>query len=198
MGLCKIQGSHNSDYEEFYHNKLRGLSPQANYTDRETAAGRRSANFCGCRVVSTTDTNGLILGFLYRSHYYFFQVAPQLYSWGWVNPVPHPLLLRKSGSAGNRTQNLWTCSQELWPLDHRGGLHCCIVWRNTPLPPSALLLTRLRMVYSSHLSYVVLHPRKQNYASWLSAAQNLHGLAISHKCSLAFVGIVRRFEYSNK
>jgi hypothetical protein len=25
----------------------------------------------------------------------------------------------KSGSARNRTQDLWVCSQELWPLDHR-------------------------------------------------------------------------------
>jgi hypothetical protein len=38
-----------------------------------------------------------------------------------VDPVPDPLLLRKSGSAGNRIRDLWTCSEELWPLDHRGG-----------------------------------------------------------------------------
>jgi hypothetical protein len=31
-----------------------------------------------------------------------------------VNPVPDPLLLRKSGRTGNQTQ-------ELWPLDNRGG-----------------------------------------------------------------------------
>jgi hypothetical protein len=29
-----------------------------------------------------------------------------------VDPVPDPLLLRKSGSAGNQTQDLWICSQE--------------------------------------------------------------------------------------
>jgi hypothetical protein len=34
-----------------------------------------------------------------------------------VDPVPDPLLLRKSGSAGNRTQDLWICRQKLWPLD---------------------------------------------------------------------------------
>jgi hypothetical protein len=61
------------------------------------------------------------LGFLDRSRYYFFQAAPQLSSRGWVDPVPDPLLLRKSGSAGNQTQDLWTCSQKLWPPDHRGG-----------------------------------------------------------------------------
>jgi hypothetical protein len=30
-----------------------------------------------------------------------------------VDPVPDPLLLRKSSSARNRSQNLWVCSQEL-------------------------------------------------------------------------------------
>jgi hypothetical protein len=38
-----------------------------------------------------------------------------------VDPVPDPLFHRKSGSAGNRTRNLCISSQELWPLDHRGG-----------------------------------------------------------------------------
>jgi hypothetical protein len=55
-------------------------------------------------VVSVTDPYGRKLGFLEQSHYFFFQVAPQLYSQGSVDPVPHPLLLRKSGSAGNRTR----------------------------------------------------------------------------------------------
>jgi hypothetical protein len=50
----------------------------------------------------------------------FFQVAPQLYSRGWVDPVPDPLP-RKPGSVGNRTRDLWIRSQEIWPLDYRGG-----------------------------------------------------------------------------
>jgi hypothetical protein len=52
-------------------------------------------------VVRATDPNDRILGFLDQSRYIFFQVAPQLYSQGCVDPVPDPLLLRKSGSAGN-------------------------------------------------------------------------------------------------
>jgi hypothetical protein len=56
----------------------------------------------GCHVVSVTDPYGRILGSPYRSRYYFFQVAPQLYPRGWVDLVPDPLLLRKSGSAGNQ------------------------------------------------------------------------------------------------
>jgi hypothetical protein len=36
----------------------------------------------GCHVVSVTDPNGRILGFIDRSRYFFFQVPPQLYSLG--------------------------------------------------------------------------------------------------------------------
>jgi hypothetical protein len=61
------------------------------------------------------------LGFLDGSRYFSIQVAPQLSSRCSVDPVPDPLLLRKSGSAWNLTRDLWICSQELWPLDHRGG-----------------------------------------------------------------------------
>jgi hypothetical protein len=63
-----------------------------------------------CYMMSTTDPYCLILDFLNWSRYYFFQVAPQLYSRGWEDTVPDPLFLRKSGSSGNRTQNLWICS----------------------------------------------------------------------------------------
>jgi hypothetical protein len=55
-------------------------------------------------VARATDPHGRILGFLDRSRYFFFQVAPQLYSRGWVDHVPDPLLLRKSGIAANRTR----------------------------------------------------------------------------------------------
>jgi hypothetical protein len=70
-----------------------------------------------CRVVSATDSRGRILCFLDRSRYFLFQVAPQLYSWGWVDPVPDLLLLRKSGSAGNRTRELLINSQELFCIE---------------------------------------------------------------------------------
>jgi hypothetical protein len=52
-------------------------------------------------------------GSLDRSRYFSIQVAPQLSSRGSVDPVPDPLLLKKSGSAGNRTRDLMICSQEL-------------------------------------------------------------------------------------
>jgi hypothetical protein len=56
--------------------KLRGLSPQANYTDRATAAvGEVVPAFAGrgCYVVSATDPTAVNLGFLDRSRYFFFK-----------------------------------------------------------------------------------------------------------------------------
>jgi hypothetical protein len=103
------------------------FSPQANYTDWATATGRRILvpTFVdrglsrGQRGVVTTAVN---LSFLDRSRYFSFKVAPQL-SWrGWVDPVSDALLLRKSGSAENRTRDLCYYSQKLWLPDHRGGL----------------------------------------------------------------------------
>jgi hypothetical protein len=61
-------------------------------------------------MANTMDPYGSILGFLYHSHYFFLHVAPQLNLQDWVGPIPDPLLLRKSGSAGNRTWNLLICS----------------------------------------------------------------------------------------
>jgi hypothetical protein len=52
-------------------------------------------------VVSVTEAYGSILGFLDWNSYFFFQAATQLYSRGCVDPVSDPLLLRKSGNAGN-------------------------------------------------------------------------------------------------
>jgi hypothetical protein len=54
-------------------------------TERPPLVGEVSANFFadrGCHVVSVTNHYGRILGFLDRSRYFFFQVAPQLYSRG--------------------------------------------------------------------------------------------------------------------
>jgi hypothetical protein len=74
------------------------------YTDWATSSYRRNQRCTCCHVVSVTDPYARILGFLDRSRNFFFQVVPQLYSRGWVNSVPDPLLLRKSRSAVNRTR----------------------------------------------------------------------------------------------
>jgi hypothetical protein len=48
-----------------------------------------------------------------------------------VGPVPDPLLLRISGSAGNWTRDSCVSSQKLWPVDHRGGHATEKTCRNT-------------------------------------------------------------------
>jgi hypothetical protein len=72
--------------------------------ERPPLVGEVSGKFLRCRVVSAAHTLGGNLGFLDCSLHFFFQVAPQLYSRGRANPVPDPILLTKSGSAGNRTR----------------------------------------------------------------------------------------------
>jgi hypothetical protein len=64
-----------------------------------------------CHVVRATYPYGRILSSLDRSRCIFFQVAPQLYSRGWVGLVPDPLLLRISGRAGNRTRTSWSVAR---------------------------------------------------------------------------------------
>jgi hypothetical protein len=88
------------------------FSPQASYTDWATATVRQIlVPTCGQCGGTPTAVN---LSFLDWSHYFFFPVAPLLCSWVWVDPISDPLLLIKSGSAGNRPRDLWVCS-------HRGG-----------------------------------------------------------------------------
>jgi hypothetical protein len=88
-------------------NKLHGLSPRANYTDQATAACRRS----DCKLLPIEGGRGQRDGslqpysrFSRQEPLLFYQVAPQLYSQGWVDPVPDPVLFFSS-SAGNRTRD---------------------------------------------------------------------------------------------
>jgi hypothetical protein len=74
------------------------------------------------------------LGFLDRSRYFLFQVAPQLSSRGWVDPVPDPLLLRnveapgiepKASGSVARNSDHWTIETvRIWT--RRVG-NCCLV-----------------------------------------------------------------------
>jgi hypothetical protein len=94
-----LQSKHLSFRLIFLKTELRGLSPNERTvpTERSPFVGEVSAKFAdrGCQAVSVTDPYGRILGFLDRDRYFFFQVAPQLYSRGWVDPVPDPLLFRR-------------------------------------------------------------------------------------------------------
>jgi hypothetical protein len=75
-------------------------------TERWPLVGEVRANFCGWRV-PRGQRNGSLRPYSRFSRpqpLLFYQVAPQLYSRGWVDPVPDSLLLRISGSAGSRTR----------------------------------------------------------------------------------------------
>jgi hypothetical protein len=86
------------------------------YSDRRLSA-KLVPTFAtrGRHVVSVTDLYGRIHGFIDRSRYFLFQVAPYLYLPGWVDSVPDPLLLRKSGSAGNRTRTSGSVARNFDP-----------------------------------------------------------------------------------
>jgi hypothetical protein len=88
----------------------------------------------GCHVVSVMDPYGRILDFLDRSRYVFFRSAPQLYSRGWVDLVPDPLLLRKSGYRSRTPGSVTTGPQR------RSGLP-------GPLPGRVCLSLRCRITF---------------------------------------------------
>jgi hypothetical protein len=91
------------------------FSPQANYTDWATAT-------CWQNLVPTfADPLRPLTQFSTPEPLLSFKSLLIYPHKGWVDPVPDPLLLRKSLSVGNRTQDLSVSSQEVWPLDHRGG-----------------------------------------------------------------------------
>jgi hypothetical protein len=82
------------------------------------------------------------LGFLDRSRYFSFK---------YIHSCPHeaegtPFQTRcfSENQYGNRTRDLWICSQKLWPVDHRGG-RACILGSDfvTRLPISHLPSARL-------------------------------------------------------
>jgi hypothetical protein len=106
--------------------KLQGLVRQQTIpTERPPFVGEVSAKFSGYRV-SRGQRNEFprpLIRFSRPEPLLSFQVAPHLSPRGWVDPVPDPLLLKKNSSAGNQTQDLCSCSQEPWPLEHRGGLY---------------------------------------------------------------------------
>jgi hypothetical protein len=73
-------------------------------TERPPLVGEVIANFCGWRVPRGQRDGSLrpYSRFSRQEPLLFYQVAPQLYSRGWVGPVPDPLLF--FCSAGNRTR----------------------------------------------------------------------------------------------
>jgi hypothetical protein len=96
LGLSPLYFNSNSPLSSLVLNsKLHGLSPRTNYTNRATAVCRRS----NCQLVRIEGamwsawriTPAVYSRFSRQEPLLFYQVAPQLYSRGWVHPVPGPL-----------------------------------------------------------------------------------------------------------
>jgi hypothetical protein len=117
------------------------FSLQANYTNWAPAT-------CQWNLVPTLADRGVShgqhrrsltvvnLSFLDRNYYFSFQVALNVNSQIWVDPIPDPLAV-----PGNWTRDLWVCNQELSPLDHRGGqIRCQIRYRATVHYPCELTI----------------------------------------------------------
>jgi hypothetical protein len=90
----------------------------------------------------------------------FCLVAPQLYSRGWVDHFPDPLLLSKSGSAENRIRDLCIFSQEPWPYeDHLNNIYAPypsrslteVLWRSR----AVVRLSATSPVFAEPLSVLV-------------------------------------------
>jgi hypothetical protein len=87
--LCRILSSIRNKIGKWYIYAIKKLpwsesaSEPYRPSDRRLSAKLMSAFVDrGCHMVSVTDLFGCILGFLDRSSYFSFQVAPQLYSRG--------------------------------------------------------------------------------------------------------------------
>jgi hypothetical protein len=122
------------------------------------------------------------LVFLDRSRYFSIQVASQLSPRGWVDPVPDPLLLRKFGSAGNRTRGFWICSQELSLLDHRGG-HWCLSWAiliNSAYPTSLLKINFNIIFLSTSWASKWFHTTIFPYENCIHISHFYHSYYVPH------------------
>jgi hypothetical protein len=78
-----------------------------------------------------------------------------------MDPVPDPLLLKKSGSARNRTQDVWICSQELRPMGHIGGPAKCLLL-HTKIPTSF----KKEKKYMYKLLIVILRVKRYIQKQW--------------------------------
>jgi hypothetical protein len=115
----------------------RGLSPQANYTDRPTdrsLSAKLVPTFSdrGCRVVSATDPHGRILGFLERSRYYFFLSCIHEAEWTTFqtnyfseNLVAPGIEPGTSGSVARNSDHQTTDSVSITIHKHKKASHPC-------------------------------------------------------------------------
>jgi hypothetical protein len=79
-----------------------------------------SANFCGWKVSCGQRKRSPRPYFRFSrpESLLFLSSSPSILLTRLSEPRSRPTTSQKICSAGNRTRDLWICSQELWPLDH--------------------------------------------------------------------------------
>jgi hypothetical protein len=130
------------------------------------------------RVVSAVESYGRNIGFLHRSRHFFFQIASQLYSRGWVDSVLDPLLLIKSDSAGNRARTSGSLARNSnhWTTEMvRKAEHYCFIHECNKCPQVPNLDTRWRWFFPSTISSLWL----PTHIERLDTGQGLRGLQIA-------------------
>jgi hypothetical protein len=111
--------------------KLPGLSPRTNYADRVTAiVGEASANFCGM-MVPRGQRDGSLRPYYWSSRQGTLFILPSSSSiviTRLSGPRSRPTISQKIWVRRESNSDLCICSQELRPLDNKGGLvvYCVI------------------------------------------------------------------------
>jgi hypothetical protein len=116
------------------------------------------------------------LDFLDLEPLFFHSSSSSVVSRGWVDPVPDLLLLRKSGSAGNRTRDLWICIQEIWHYNTEAVIYLSIYgstvlrWggggeRHTNLSCEGNLRSAIQ--WSVHVAYNITYDVRNALSTWI-------------------------------
>jgi hypothetical protein len=140
----------------------------------------------GCRVVSTTDPHSRIFGFIDPEPLLFHSSSCSLILTRLSGPRPDPLLLTKSDNAGNRTRVLWICSQEFWPLDHRGGRRTQIIYYKCGYWQLYLRLCTNSAARLCKSKYTISHT---NYLGWKSISTDVKYYTLKYVYRFAIFGI---------
>ena len=102
-----------------------------------------------------------------------------------MDPVPDPLLLRKSGSAGNRTRDLCICNQKLWPLNHRGGHSYTLTFNNSKFCPHSVRMCCVELRTNSNYFTIRYKPRGVCNGEWVCLLWSGKWIFISHNSKKA-------------
>jgi hypothetical protein len=114
---------------------------------------------------------------------------------------PDPLLLGKSGSAGNQIRDLWIRNQKLWPLDHRGGvwiytgwikIMLTLKWRKSCIHKRYVICARCLQGISIWSPSCSIHKNQRATAAYKARTHISRGIDDTTVCTLSFSSLILR------